>query len=993
MWKKSVFREGEAGEAYDEERFLADFMNASDDWVFVPVLGWAGAGKSHLVRWLHTRTEATGKRQVLLLPKTDTNLKDIIEKILDLVDDPSLAEYRQRLREATADLTAEQARERLLDFLAAYVGPNYHPVEEQLTREQRYLSNKLPAFLRDDLVRGHLLRSGGFFDRLVTHVLGRSTAVERLDARREMKADDLPRNLLEISQTSFQVQDFYRFMLGPGNPKMWDEAVNWINSNLDPAISELLRFRGDDLRQLMRGVREILGKRHVELILLIEDFAKLQGIDLQLLEALLERPDQPGRPRMCALRTAIAMNTGYFLRLPETLRQRVSFHVDMDVPQENSTSDFREVGPHFAARYLNAVRFRPEELDHWHAERDTGASPVPSACVACPHNGPCHQGFGASEGYGLYPFNATALNEMLQRVTDPDRRNHFVPRLLIKDVLKKVLADYTLDIQHGTYPSRSLLAAFGGSSLDPSIQVDLAKKDPRDPERRAVLLQLYAEDVNRHGITDLDPAVHEAFGIPALGLSGLTIDEGQPKIAVVLPVVPATSPTTPLVPPPPVPRTRSTATDPIAESYQQLTDWSNKQKELPQNLLTKLRLLIHGTVEEVLKWDTEMLVRDMLSSKSSPFRPPSINFQDQSVQRGNAPIQIELPLQGHGRAETALVMRSLLRFDQQRSWDYEGGFDDLRRLGMHSQCWADAVRDQILQPGTSATAKYDVVSLVVGVMALGSRLHRLTTVEDTSLADEIDVLFSQPLAVVGRSQAWTDLATAYSASYSDLKNILLSRIACVKGGSARNLTIIDAAQLVPVLKALRHAPGFVSPFPEAVWIDYAKLKEARRMLETGLSGALAQEQAHWLKWEKDIAGEFPSAKVSETIRMLRVFVDFAVDHGRAAQGIREELEREFTKVDPVRLTELIAVIERLKTAVNEIDRWRILALDYPPAMQVSRSFVEVARRFVETVDRRAEMDLQNFRRAEGNMLGDEIDMMTKACKGIVNASTTLGLKG
>src|SRR5262249_42916022 len=128
------------------------------------------------------------------------------------------------------------------------------------------------------------------------------------------------------------------------------------------------------------------------------------------------------------------------------------------------------------------------------------------------------------------------------------------------------------------------------------------------------------------------------------------------------------------------------------------------------------------------------------------------------------------------------------------------------------------------------------------------------------------------------------------------------------------------------------------------------------------------------------------------IQAIREFVDFTVDRGRAAQGIREELERELAKLDPVPLTELIAVLARLKTSKNDVERWRIVALNYPPTMQVSRAVVEVARRFAETVDRRVEMDGQNFRRTEGNLLGDEIDKMTNACQGILNAATTLGLK-
>ena len=45
-----------------------------------------------------------------------------------------------------------------------------------------------------------------------------------------------------------------------------------------------------------KEVREALGARGTELVILIEDFAKLQGIDMQLLEAVIARPNQAASP-------------------------------------------------------------------------------------------------------------------------------------------------------------------------------------------------------------------------------------------------------------------------------------------------------------------------------------------------------------------------------------------------------------------------------------------------------------------------------------------------------------------------------------------------------------------------------------------------------------------------------------------------------------------------------------------------------------------------
>ena len=111
--------------AYDESQLVNDFL-APKEFAFVPVLGEAGTGKSHLVRWLSTQIPASANRHVLLIPKVDTNLRDVLEKILRLpgMEAPLFDDYRSRLRRATSELRTErEAREKLLNNLAVACGP------------------------------------------------------------------------------------------------------------------------------------------------------------------------------------------------------------------------------------------------------------------------------------------------------------------------------------------------------------------------------------------------------------------------------------------------------------------------------------------------------------------------------------------------------------------------------------------------------------------------------------------------------------------------------------------------------------------------------------------------------------------------------------------------------------------------------------------------------------------------------------------------------
>src|SRR6476469_7221464 len=53
MYRQSL-TEIKSPQKYSESQFLADFLS-TPDFAFVPVLGGAGTGKSHLIRWLATK--------------------------------------------------------------------------------------------------------------------------------------------------------------------------------------------------------------------------------------------------------------------------------------------------------------------------------------------------------------------------------------------------------------------------------------------------------------------------------------------------------------------------------------------------------------------------------------------------------------------------------------------------------------------------------------------------------------------------------------------------------------------------------------------------------------------------------------------------------------------------------------------------------------------------------------------------------------------------
>src|SRR5688500_17619471 len=82
--------------SYSEEHFLRDFLDPPD-YAFVSVLGGAGTGKSHLIRWLSTKVVETEARRVLLIPRAGTSLHEIVRQVLAGVEGERFDEYRERL--------------------------------------------------------------------------------------------------------------------------------------------------------------------------------------------------------------------------------------------------------------------------------------------------------------------------------------------------------------------------------------------------------------------------------------------------------------------------------------------------------------------------------------------------------------------------------------------------------------------------------------------------------------------------------------------------------------------------------------------------------------------------------------------------------------------------------------------------------------------------------------------------------------------------------
>jgi hypothetical protein len=941
MYRTDLGSEGARVE-YGEQPFLRDFL-APQDFTFVAVLGEAGTGKSHMIRWLAGNIPSTVERRVLLIPKVGTNLKEVIRRILEGLEGSPFDEYRKRMEQATGSLSEGEARVRLLDNLGVALGPYRYTDRSGLTPEQDYLVDHLPGLLSDPVIRRHLLRDGGIMQRLVVHILGHSGRVERLEERRAVSEDDLQMDVRDLDRASAEAQETFGFLLS--DEEMRREAVAWMNRHLDDAIAQVLQFSGEDLLRLMLEVREALAEAGTELVILIEDFAKLQGIDRQLLEALLVQPYQEGRRRLCALRTALAVTSGYFDDLPETVRDRIHFRVSMDRDADAGRPLFApEEVETFASRYLNAVRVGSGALARWHVEgRD--ADPVPNACEQCPHQEPCHVGFGARHGVGLYPFNGVALRRMQERASP----GGFNPRRLINRVLKTTLEEHAEDLRHGEFPSPALLARMGGSTLGALTLSQLRQRDREHAGRREALLEFW----NGEGrVVDLHPAIHGAFDLPPLGTPDTSSPEPKRTRQEETPVDPDRLP------------------DAVGEQIQALDEWG-QGKAMPQGLANALRPGIYQATSHHIDWESRMLLQGAFrGAGGKPFQPRSIHFA-RGTQPAPVPVQLRLPVRDEEINDTVIALQALVLYTHYRHWNFREGGRYLRAYVRQLDRWSEVVVDGIQRTRVSGE-QWDPVPAAVELLAIGARLAGRPR-RDGTLVDHVSVLFEDWSGedVRGRSPSWQSLFDTFRRHRPVLVEVVRARTACTKGGSS-DVKVIDSAQLVPVLARVRKSWTPEIPVPPDVRSEYAAIRDVRARVDELLQAAIVAERQRYLQWYERVVermGDPPQRRA--VVETLREAVAVCTASGTPLGIPVSEFDETGSTLERMNSFDwCISAVQRVR---EETDFGALLAelgrrFDEP--MQVTDRFLELADRFLDSATRRIEGDLRDLRERGGGELGE-----------------------
>lgn len=856
----------------DEETVRTDFLSrtTSGGTLLMPVIGESGTGKSHLVRWVWEKTPTTDTRRVIYLPKSQTSLKAVVKALLAGVKSAALDQLRSDVERMSSGLDQSGLEQRLINQLQeALVAA---PPE---TGTARVLSGKkgLAVLLLDPHVRDHLLRPGALVPRMAKSILSDRGKDEK-DRPLEFTEDDLPLDILDVKRAAADTQKVLQ-LLG-SRPDLQATAVRMLNDQVQSAVAEATTIGAGRLQQAMLEVRREYARQDKEIVLLIEDFAVIQGFQGDLLEAVIEVRRREGRGDLAPIRTLMAVTSGYYDSLPDTVRTRVraetGYVYSLDV-RFDPAAGMSETSS-FVGRYLNAARLGQEKVEKYGARE---GSEIPNACDDCAFREQCREAFGQSaEGYGLYPFNESALRRAIRARPAPGDAGAFNPRVVIGEVVRNVLVEHAGAIADGRFPDRQFAAEYrerrpgetGYSDqtrekvLSSAARSVLHELDPGDADRHAAFLEFWGDAPD--AVVNLKPAMHEAFQVRRLDVEEL---ERQP---------------------PPPPPTDGTGSAPGAQrppdgipasvkrAIDHVEDWATREAPLQQQTASDIRQIIRDAVVQRCLWNnplmpepTSEVLRGAWPVGSAVVSIDGAYGELQAT--GGAPIRFTRS------SPNAVFFHGLLR---RKAGDIRGGAEAWRRLAGYADRYQGHLQQAVLRriAATDEQLTVGVRASLIGATLAGKALP------DMKEAKLLAVVFDDG-STWNRADAescadtWKDALRRHLAARPELVSGMRSGLGISRGVTG-GVRMIDAARALPMLREAVSTWRWDTPDTELPpWVRKAVggFADWDGLLDAQISGLAGQLAA--------VRSLLPTGtSLSETVDAVRRAVDAAREAGAEQTG-------------------------------------------------------------------------------------------------------------
>jgi hypothetical protein len=879
----------------EESKGEGDLLNAFistpplSGTVIFPIVGSSGIGKSHLVRWLdaHLRRRSdAAKRHIVRIPKS-ASLKRVLELILEDLPNNKYGELRRELTTAvmppdlltaTRGLQAKllvQLERKFQEARARLAANTARPDDRQ--RMAHCAPSSLQALLTDPEINSHFT---AYEDAKHMGVLAR---IASRYVHGAMSSDEGPENVftqldLEIPDTinrahlANQTRQYLSVLASENGRKRLD-AVGFLNEVVDASLGELLDFHGTSLADLFVRVRQQFSKDKRELVLLVEDFATLAGIQGSLLDAIT-RPNRD-QEQLCIMRTALAVTTGYLSQW-ETVTTRAQFEWKLqDVPFKDD-DEALDAFTNFVGSYLNASRWGNavlvQRFAQWEAdkERDLQAW-IPNFIQE--HHRELEseiklslEAFGKSttNNYSLFPFNKAVIHQLGRHYLEKNGRLHFLPRLLLNRILRDTLIKYRMFFEEKQFPPADF-HGFHPRKLERAVHAKIEAGGNHDQRDRLAALVYFWGDAP-HDVTSAascSEEIYKTFDLEPVkwGVSGGETTKSQPEKGK--PKERDQSPGTK--------KENTEIDDGLGPWREKLRDW-RKEGRISQHDANKLRGFLAEAISADLDWDALLLKPVPIVNKSIWL--PKVSIGNPSPQEQ---IAIAATDQDWEEAKSSTrffgAIEAVIRYHEtHKTWNYPGGDKDSAAYGwlvgkMVSQAETYFLHEGHKIPRASA-------GQLAQLLLLDARLLNLPGASSNADTELVAAIFRMPLVQASSSfnpsDVWERLLNGARQSRQELLDLLRLHVASRQGG-ADKVYAVDAALLLDAIRGLRSSSWKWNQdlSLERTTVGHTT-KEHLRYLKASLEGAVRFRKEKLIGWRTNavnwLGEDFDIKIISEELR-------------------------------------------------------------------------------------------------------------------------------
>ncbi|MFF9088213.1 protein DpdH [Streptomyces sp. NPDC014991] len=936
------------GDSVTEKEILDDFLNRRTNTrtLLLPVVGESGSGKSHLVRWIRENIQPSDQRKIIYLEKSKTSLRHVIDSLLDGVEDEEIEQIRKDIRHTTGAFTAASLARRLITQLSVALADLGR---DSVSGKKRQLVGPrgISLLLQDPLLQDQMLATGKFIPQFAQHFLSdRETGEERPP---RFSLEDLPLSPDAIAgDMAAPTRQIFGFLMS--RPELQSLAVELLNEHWDRAVRELSSLGGGRLLGAMQKVREIYARQGKEIILLVEDFALIQGVQSDLLDAITETSQREGQTVLAPMRTLMAITSGYFHDLPETAATRIGastggFVYNLDIVLGDGKTGTEDIAS-FVARYLNAARVGRGALE------SAGSGAVPNKCDECPVKSLCHDSFGASvEGFGLYPFNRPALTRIVHGLAENPYA--FVPRDVLGSGVIPILTDAYGAIRKGEFPSVFFQENYKTVSsvdraLPNSVSDDIETHDPLNAKRRRAALEFWADAPPQ--LMNLHQGIGEAFSLPDMTLDDLAdkplppVDSGQ--------AIPQKDHSTP--PPPPK------ALPALQRKIQVVENWAATGSRLTADEANIVRTIISRSVLYREEWLTPPVKPvGLTEAGQSGWYLKNVKSNQVSIEDASSEgLSAGAPIVLKRNPATGEFFKSLIRLSADAADGVRG--KDIVRLASIADEARPAMRERVARY-LERTDKDLVVGLRVSLLgaALAGRVVPGMPIDALyAAAFDAGQEWARPDAS-SRTEAWMKRFDAHMEHRSRLVDTLLNSLGIGQGATGA-VHVIDAARALPLMKEAA-TKWDLSDTELPAWVKGAAAP-VRAGWETIVRGQL-QELRRLLS---EIRERFPKGSGPGTRVVQQVSAALQMANAQAITGPQgPELEMKAAAVadaDWSTLPETEKELSRVADNLQDESVESLLAVAAPlrsPHLREMRDYLKVADSSLDTALAAARMQSQN----------------------------------